>query len=161
MAGYAMAHTLSAHGGVNRGVCTVVDGMLHAVHEVTQIACGPQGALYGVDTQGMRVPVAADACASMNFWGWTGPVFDSMGEHLRGFFRGHGNDPTAEAFMAHWWDHVLRAGAGQCHVLPTPARWTGITYAQDLALARERIAQEIRAGHYPARLWPHGGWPAR
>lgn len=153
MAGYAMANTLSEHGGVNRGVCEVQDGYLQRVHEYTQIERDPAGQLSGLNPAGQRVPLDPQGYSSMNFWGWSGPVFQSIEEHLCRFFQANAQHPKAEAYMAQWWDHLLHNRQGRCRVLPTGAQWTGITYAQDVPRVQARIAQAVQQGRYTAPLW--------
>ena len=48
---------------------------------------------------------------------------------------------------------VVERHAADVRVLHTGGRWFGLTHREDRSSARERIAELIRRGDYPERLW--------
>ena len=60
--GYRVKNTLSENGGVTRGLCSVIDGKLSAIHETKNIVKTVDGA------EADGVPVDLEGLVSMNFW---------------------------------------------------------------------------------------------
>jgi hypothetical protein len=48
----------------------------------------------------------------------------------------------------------VKYGDERVRVVPTPERFLGITYADDVANVRREIAALHDAGQYPSPLWP-------
>ena len=150
MVAYALARTLSGSGGVNRGICDVRDGWMQAVVEHTEIVALTDGTgCTGLTADGQRVPLPADAVASMNIWGFLPGVLEPMGDFLSGFLASRLHDPAAECYLPAFVNHALRAGMLRCRVLPTAGTWFGITYAQDAAACVAAIRALVDIGEYP------------
>lgn len=150
MVAYAMRHTLSGSGGVNRGVCEVHDGWLQSVVEHTDILAQPGAAgCTGRGPQGRRVVLAPDAVASMNLWGFAPAALAPMGAFLEAFLAGQGRSADAECFLPAFVDHAITHRVLRCRVLPTGARWFGMTYAQDRADCAAAIRTLVDIGDYP------------
>ena len=154
MVGYRMERTLSAHGGVNRGLCRQRDQRLTAVEELRDIVSDGPGRCSGIDLRGERVPVAGDAIASMNFWGFTPDVVGPMRDRFAEFLRRHGHRDDAECYIPSVVDTLVRTGRADCRILPTEAPWFGVTYAQDSAVTAQRLQELTDDGTYPRTLWP-------
>ncbi len=152
MVGYQMKNTLSPHGGVNRGICLEQDGDLQTIEEITDIALGADGGLWGVNFAGQHVGVAAQALTSMNFWGFAASVLDPMSACFMEFLRCHGDNLSAECYIPAVVDTLIRAQQLDCRVLSTTSQWFGVTYPQDRVVCVENIRQLIAAGAYPSRL---------
>jgi hypothetical protein len=150
MVAYALARTLSGSGGVNRGICRVLDGWMQAVVEHTDIqAQGDGTGCTGLTAEGQRVPLPADAVASMNLWGFPQAVLEPMGEFLAGFLAASRDDPGAECYLPAFVNHAIRANIVRCRVLPTAGTWFGITYAQDASACVAAIRALVDTGEYP------------
>ena len=153
MAGYDMSRTLSAHGGVNRGLCDMQGGLLRTVREYTHIARDAQGVIRGLNPDGESEVLSPQACVSMNLWAWNSDIFASVEAYLTRFFSTRMGDLEAEAYVPSWWDEVLHNGKGVCKVLPSTAQWAGLTYPQDQGHVRAHLSGLIAQGQYPADLW--------
>ena len=153
MVGYPIGHTLSASGGVNRGICLETDGFLTSVEEHTGIISGTDGRCQGDNLQGERVVFSADALASMNFWGFTPDVFERMGRFFADFLHARGDESNAECYIPSAVDHLVRAGEADCRILKTDGTWFGVTYPQDKPASMENIRRLIAVGEYATNLW--------
>lgn len=153
MVGYALARTLSGSGGVNRGICAVRDGWMQGVVEHTDILAGAAGeGCTGLGPDRQRVPLPADAVASMNIWGFLPTVLAPMGDFLSSFLDVQGNSLAAECYLPAFVHHAIAAHALRCRVLPTAGTWFGITYAQDTPACVAAIRALVDIGEYPRRV---------
>ncbi|MCU1400128.1 MAG: nucleotidyltransferase [Acidimicrobiales bacterium] len=135
---YPWRSTMPPSGTANRGVCTV----------------DPDGRLVGIDERRdltSTSPLDADDQVSMNLWGFGPSAVDLLSRSLEEFFRSHGSDPNAELTIPDAMSHLVRVGRTVL-VHSTGRRWIGVTYPDDVEWARERIAELLSEGAYPARL---------
>lgn len=152
MAGFILRNTLSEFGAVARGLCSVTDdGFLESVVELTSIRRS-NGDIIN-DAEGKVMPLTGDELVSMNMWGIQPSLFDPLREHFRRFLERHGSDGKSESYLPGAIDELVEHGCTQVKVLPTNARWLGVTYREDRARVTEGINQLIGAGLYPERLW--------
>jgi UTP-glucose-1-phosphate uridylyltransferase len=148
MVGFVLRNTVSAHGSVARGICTVgAAGRLEAVVERTHI-----------ERQGDRMvcpeqPLSGDELVSMNMWGFKPSIFDALERDFRDFLEAHGGDPRAEFFMPTVVNDMIAKGAAAVTVLETPCRWVGVTNREDKPAVVAAIRALVDAGVYPASLW--------
>lgn len=153
MAGYRVGNTLSENGSVSRGVCqTDVDGYLTDVVERTSIE-RIDGTIVFKDENDVLVPLQDNTPVSMNMWGFTPEYFAWSEEAFRDFLAIHGQELKAEFYIPTVVNDLIAAGKATCKVLDTPAKWFGVTYAQDRAGVVEKIRQLIDAGVYPDKLF--------
>lgn len=140
-AGFRLAQTLSEHGSVSRGICGVgVNGALTSVVERTNIRAeevGP-GRLY-----------SGDEIVSMNCWGFTPALFPALGRRLAAFLAKNGTDPKAEFYLPAAVSDLIAADEAEVQVLPTRARWLGVTYREDKPRVAAALLELTHAGDYP------------
>lgn len=146
--GFRLARTLSALGGVSRGVCRLTDnGDLAGIEEVTGIArSGP-----GITAGGRTLP--EDTIVSMNLLGFQPDVFEPLRIGFEDFLKASRDKPGAEFYIPSVLDTMIRAGAVRVRVLTTPEHWVGITYREELEAVRTAIQTQVADGRYPAPLW--------
>jgi hypothetical protein len=48
---------------------------------------------------------------------------------------------------------LIKAGKATCQVLDTPAKWFGVTYADDRQMVVDKIQALVEAGVYPNKLF--------
>ena len=127
MVAYRLANTLSASGGVSRGVCTVgPDGLLAGVEERLALARGADGAIRdGADAFPDDTPV------SMNMWGFKRRCIDLLSEAFPRFLAEKGTLPKSEFQIPTEVAGFLRAGEASVRVLRTASRWYGVTSRED------------------------------
>ncbi len=153
MVGFTLCNTLSEHGHVARGICDVgADGFLRGVVERTRIEKTGQGAQYADEAGAWHVLTGAEI-VSMNMWGLTPALFESLQRGFRSFLDARGGDPKAEFFLPTVVDGLVAGGRARVKVLGTPELWFGVTYPQDKAVVVEGIRRLVGQGVYPERLW--------
>lgn len=154
LVGYPLAHTLSEHGHVSRGVCTVApNGTLMDIVERTRVQAFPEGVRYSEDDGAHWAAIAADSPVSMNIWGFTPGFFTRLAAAFRAFLDARGNDLKSECYLPSVVNEEIRAGRARVAVLPTEERWFGVTYQEDRATAQRAVQALIRQGRYPEKLW--------
>lgn len=131
MVAYPLSHTLSEHGGVNRGICVVQDGQLQAVAEYTAIANDVHHGLTGCNSLGERIGLFAETLVSMNIWGFYPTVLAALEQALVEFL---GSQPAdkAECYLPTVVDTAIRRGQ-PLQVYASKQRWLGMTYQADLS----------------------------
>lgn len=151
MVGYRLAATLSTHGGVNRGVCSMrADGSLLAVTEYIDIAMR-HGVLAGNAPPGMCDSLAPDTIVSLNCWGLLPTLLPDLEVGLRAFLARAGT--SDEYFLPHAITAHLAARDTRLAVLPTRDSWLGLTYPDDRPHVVAAIAALHATGAYPTPLW--------
>jgi len=139
MVAFPLSKTLSAHGGVNRGICQIDQGYLQAVTEVIQIAQHQQQ-LSGIDLNGERVVLDTSQPVSMNIWGFTPTIVPALERALRSFFA-QKPDGKAECYLPAVVDSSLQQQQ-KLRAYLSPDSWFGVTYPADLAEIVEYFQQQ-------------------
>ncbi len=151
--GYGLRTTLSEHGSVARGVCQVgPDGLLTGIVERTKIE-REGAAIVDRSAEGGPLVLPESTVVSMNFWGFTPVYFDRARTAFVEFLRARINDPKAEMFIPLAVNAMVRDGQATVAVLPTTARWFGVTYREDKPRVAAELEALVRAGEYPRSLW--------
>jgi NDP-sugar pyrophosphorylase family protein len=154
LVGYVLERTLSPHGGVSRGICSVDgNGWLRGIREVKGVARKSDGSVTGVPLGGEETVLSAMAETSMNLWGFTPDVFPILDERLRGFLEREGSeDPDAEFVLPEVVETAIRSGRARVRVLPTTDRWIGVTFPEDHGQAAAALRRLHDEGVYAEDL---------
>lgn len=153
LVGFEIGNTLSNFGYVSRGVCEVNEtDHLQSVTERTNIYRRNEHIVYAQQEQETVLPSMARV--SMNFWGFTPKIFEVARALFPTFVEQNYENPKAEFFIPDLPDYMVKQGLARFSVLPTDAKWFGVTYKEDKEQVQRSIEQLIKAGHYPQRLWP-------
>ena len=144
LVGFRLANTLSENGTVSRGICREKDGLLASITEETALGRGEVG-------EGRRF--SGEETVSMNCWGFTGDVFPGLEAGLRDFFAAMGSDAKAEWYLPAAISGLIASGAATVEVLRSADRWFGVTYREDRAGVVAALAEQVRSGAYPERLF--------
>lgn len=154
MAGFILENTLSDHGHVARGVCTVdPEGYLLEIHERTNIRKFEVEAKYSDDGQNW-VEIPKNSIVSMNTWGFTPSIFGELEARFSSFFSDNSSNLLkAEYFLPEVVDQLISEGKAKVKVLPSKDRWYGVTYQEDKPLVTKAIRNFIEQGLYPEKLW--------
>jgi NDP-sugar pyrophosphorylase family protein len=151
--GYELGKTISEHGSVSRGVCEVnAAGNLAAINERTKIYKEGDQIVYE-EADGSKHPLPADTPVSMNFWGFHPSVFDLSQGLFSEFLDKNGSNPKSEFFIPIVADEFIRRGIGEVKVLPTSAKWFGVTYKEDAPGVQASLSALVKNGEYPDNLW--------
>lgn len=151
--GYELANTLSEHGSVSRGVCTLdKHANLDSIHERTKIYRDEQGVICYEDESGIY-PIEEKSMVSMNFFCFH-PNIISLAEKLFTEFLGRNyKDPKAEFFIPFVANYFIHTGEGVVRVTPTSSKWFGVTYKEDAPIVQESINELVKTNVYPSNLW--------
>ena len=150
--GYKIGNTLSENGSVSRGVCqTDVNGNMSEINERTKVYPKNGGIVYEED--GEEFPLDASTPVSMNFWGFTPDVFKTIKQLFVDFVYKNEDNPKAEFFIPLIADHLIKNNIATFKVIPTDAKWFGVTYKEDKEIVKDNISKLVADGVYPTKLW--------
>lgn len=155
MVGYRLANTMTEYGTVSRGVCVGDEaGNLKTITEHKKIGRSIEGAVINTFEDGSTCTLGEDTIVSMNCWGFTPELFETIGEGLKTFF----NKPAEELLKAEYYlptavQTEISGNLCKVKLLKTDAKWFGVTYREDRESVVAAINMLIRAGQYPERLW--------
>ncbi len=145
MVGFRLANTLSEHGAVARGICRAgADGLLESITEHTGILAADVGP--GRAYSGQEI-------ASLNCWGFTPALFAGLDRQLGAFLAERGGEAKAEFYLPTAVSGLIAGREATVRVRPTESTWFGVTYREDKPRVVAAIAELVRAGQYPAKLF--------
>jgi len=122
--GYELAKTLSDNGTVSRGVCQVdANDNLVSIAERTKI------------------------------WCFSPSLFPYVEKIFGEFLKEQGNNPKAEFFIPIIGDKFIQEGKGSIKVIPTGAKWFGVTYKEDAPEVQASLNALIAKGEYPSKIY--------
>ena len=146
--GFRLRDTLSNHGGVSRGLCLVEAGVLIGIRELHNVR--EEGGEVVCDE---GVELTGDEPVSVNLWGFRPSFCGVLGVEFDRFRQGVGDDTTAEFLIGDAIDALPDHGTARVRVVPTPERFLGVTYQDDVAGVRRELARLVNEGVYPSPLW--------
>ena len=149
LVGFGLRDSLSPNGGVSRGLCRHEDGVLTEIIELHDVE-DVDGAVR--NRQG--VELTGDELISANLWGFQPSFAKVLATEFDRFKYEQGDDPDAEFMIGDAVANLPEYGDVRVRVVPTPERFLGVTYAEDVAAVSGRITELVDAGHYPSPLWP-------
>lgn len=156
MVGYDLYKTLTDHGHVARGICTVdSDGLLAGIHERTRIESRDGQAAYTEDGGAAWVPLSQGTVVSMNLWGFTPSIFRELDSRFSAFLEDNlpANPLKCEYFLPSVVDSLLKEHKAQVQVLTSQDNWYGVTYREDKEQVMKAIQAMKEQGLYPETLW--------
>ena len=156
MVSYELGKTVTEHGHVARGVCSVnKDGYLTDITERTRIEKYEQGIHFTTDDGATWQDLPAETPVSMNLWGFTPDFLEAMVENFPKFLAEQvpKNPLKAEYFLPGLVDTILKANKVTVRVLRCPDKWYGVTYAEDKPVVVAALAELTQKGCYPDELW--------
>ncbi len=151
--GYELKNTLSDNGSVSRGVCDIdADHNLTDINERTSIFRGKDGKITYEDASGLH-EVSEDSLVSMNYLCFAPGFINLCEEQFGEFLDKHISEPKAEFFIPTATKYFIGSGKGKVKVIPTSAKWFGVTYKEDAPGVHASIQALVSSGEYPADLW--------
>jgi len=153
MVGYSIANTLSEHGAVSRGICSVdSENSLTGVVERTHIERKGHDIIYLDDNQN-EITLKGNEVVSMNFWGFTPAILDPMRSLFGDFLRQRGQELKSEFYIPYAVNLLIESGDISTKVLESQARWFGVTYKADKPIVQSKLKEMHDSGTYPRRMW--------
>ncbi len=155
MVGYQLGNTVTDHGSVARGVCTVKDGYLVDIAERTRIEKYEGGIHFTTDDGQTWEDLTFDTPVSMNMFGFTPGFLTEMVAGFPEFLATQvpANPLKAEYLLPRLVDTMLKSKKATVRVLHSADRWYGVTYAADKPLVVAALAKLREEGKYPDGLW--------
>ncbi len=150
--GYKLANTLSEHGTVSRGVCQV-DANNNLIGIKERLKISRQNGKMVDEEEDKKTELPEDAVASMNFWCFHPSVFEFIEKGFKDFLEQNINNPKAEYLIPFTADQWVRAGKGVIKVIPTSAKWFGVTYKEDAPVVQRSLNELVKLKEYPESLW--------
>ena len=153
MVGFHLGNTLTENGTVSRGECEVEAGMLKKVTERTKIEKRGNAAAYLTEAGDWK-ELPFSTIVSMNCWGFTPGLFDHLEAGFRAFWEAHKADLSkCEYYLPAAVQEQKDEGLCDVRVYPTASQWLGVTYPEDKAGVKAKLADLIARGEYPKDLW--------
>ena len=69
------------------------------------------------------------------------------------FLQQHGNELKSEFLLPRLTDEFIKSGRGVVDIIPTSAKWFGVTYKEDAPVVKASVSRLVESGEYPAHLW--------
>lgn len=138
MVAYPIALTLSEHGGVNRGLCQVENGLLKSVAEWLNIRACDNG-FVGEGPGGLAL-LPPQSLVSMTCWGFSQSIFGVIKQELTAFIGQQGKLPKSECYLS----AIVQAGIEQglpVYVDVASEPWLGVTYPQDTVWVKQKLME--------------------
>ena len=153
MAGYKVKNTLTENGAVKRGICQVRDGYLTRLVESS--IDRKDGKLIATPLEGGEdFTVMDDDIVSMNMFGFTPKLFNTLEEGFYKFLDSHMDDNLkCEYLIPSVVFGEIEKGNVTVKVLNTDAVWQGITYREDKDKVVRELKKLVQNGEYPEGLW--------
>ncbi|HWB25484.1 MAG TPA: sugar phosphate nucleotidyltransferase [Chitinophagaceae bacterium] len=150
--GYELANTLSEHGSVSRGVITVNDNNeMTSITERLKIYRKDGVMVFEENETLTELPESTKV--SMNYFCF-GPAYIDMCEREFGAFLDKNmHNPKAEFLIPTMADYFIKSGLGVIKMIPTSAKWFGVTYKEDAPVVQASIDALVASGAYPKSLW--------
>ena len=153
MVGFILNNTLSDHGSVSRGICTIdSDDLLQDVTEVTKIIKSGNGAKNIAEGESVT-DMTGEEVVSMNMWGFTPEIFPELKKQFIEFLEKDINTPKSEFFIPFAVDAMIKKQFATVKVLKSSDLWFGVTYKEDKPTVVESIKKLIDTGVYPDQLF--------
>lgn len=154
MVGFILENTLSEHGRVSRGVCSVSEkNSLLGITERTHIYQNKNGNPFYVEND-LSTDLTGKEIVSMNLMGFTSKVFQLMESMFIDFLKKEGQKPNSEYYIPSVLNEVRNQGI-EVPVLISDEEWFGVTYKEDKSVAKQRLMNLVDKGVYPSKLWAH------
>ncbi len=151
--GYKTINTLTENGAVKRGICEIENGKLvkltesNTIKENDQIIASP---LDGSEP----FTVNEDTLVSMNMLGFNPSLFSYIESKMTTFFNENKDKlDTCEFLIPDILTQSIVDNYATVDVLPTNAKWIGVTYPEDKEPVQRSLNKMIEDGIYPKNLW--------
>jgi NDP-sugar pyrophosphorylase family protein len=150
--GYELANTLSEHGTVSRGVCNINEqDVLTQINERTKIYRKAGEIVY--EEEGVEYPLTEDTRVSMNFMCFAPNFIDLCESEFDLFLETQGQALKSEFYIPYVAGRFSTLGLGDVKVIPTNAKWFGVTYKEDAPIVKSNIDTLVANNVYPHNLW--------
>lgn len=150
--GYELENTLSDYGSVSRGVISTNDkNEMTGIKERLKIY--RKGGKIVDEENGTLTELPQGTKVSMNFFCFAPSYIDLCEEQFQKFLDENLHNPKAEFLIPTMADYFIKSGRGVIDIVPTNAKWFGVTYKEDAPIVQANITVLVESGEYPNNLW--------
>ncbi len=144
--GYQLGRSLSAHGGVTRGICKLNEQReLLEIVECRDLVMTEEGKVESRSTSEYYSP---NMLCSMNFWGFDARIFELLEASFVDFLKEHGHSVTSEFVLPDAVNMMVKDHK-KMMAIPTNSRWFGMTFREDLAAIKKFLVDLEANNEYP------------
>ena len=152
MVAFRVCNTMTENGSVKRGVCESENGLLTNIIEskIEKV----DGEIIASPLDGRAsFKVDENALVSMNFFGFTDKIFDTLSVGINKFLEKNKNSLNdAEYLIPDVVFEEIESGK-LVTVLESTDKWLGVTYKDDKDYVVSELNKLIEKGVYPKNLW--------
>jgi len=150
--GYKAENTLTENGSVKRGVCEVNNGYLSKLIESSIIK--ENGIMTATPLDGSdSFTVSDDSLVSMNCFAFTKDLLEYIKNNFAKFLEDNKHNlEKCEYLLPDLVFKKIKEGTS-VRIVPTTAKWYGVTYKEDKPSVVSAIQSMIDNGEYPDNLW--------
>lgn len=149
---FRLANALAESGGVTRGICEVNEsGELISIVDrmgVERVGGDPMF----LNEYNKWEALDVNSSISMNMWGFTPDIFDSLSQSFDSFIAENGTDLKANLSIPNFMNSMIQKGL-KVKTINTPAKWMGLVSPDDRIQVILRINDLIRKGIYPPKIF--------
>lgn len=153
LVGYHVINTLTENGAVKRGVCKLDGNYLDKIIESTVIKENNTIIASPLDGSNSFI-VDEGTYVSMNMLGFNPSIFPYIENNFCKFLEiNKDNILNCEYLIPDVLSNAINENYAKTEVLPTSAKWEGVTYKEDKENVVNAIQKLIDEGVYPHNLW--------
>lgn len=150
--GYALKNTVSEFGAVTRGeIKTNLQNEIVSIKERREIIL-KDGEIVSLENDHQEI-LDQNTQVSMNFFCFDPAFIDWMEKEYCQFLEVNKNELKAEFLIPEVADQMIRNGEAAISVIPTDAKWFGVTFKDDAPIVKEELLKLTNDGVYPEGLW--------
>lgn len=151
--GYEVEHTLTDNGSVKRAVLDATNGVLNKLTESSIEK--KNGLIVASPLNGAQsFTIEKDTPVSMNMFGFSPSLFKYIEDNFVPFLQENKNNiDTCEYLIPDLVSDLMAKNIVTVNMIPTKAKWQGVTYKEDTSKVVEMIQNEINLGKYEEDLW--------
>ena len=151
--GYKVMNTLTDNGAVKRGICKVNNDYLEELIE-SEIE-KKDGIITASPLDGSAsFEVDPNTYVSMNCFAFTKDILEYLKDNFAKFLdKNKDNLEKCEYLLPDSVFHKVQEDGTKVRVVPTVAKWYGVTYKEDKESVVNAIREMIANGDYPQNLW--------
>lgn len=150
--GYELKNTLSDNGSVTRGEINVNAAQeIVSITERKEIYKEEGKAFTKIGDSVQELPL--DTKVSMNFFCFTPDFVNWSEQEYYKFLDKNSTELKAEFLIPEVADLLIKSGEGVVKMIPTQAKWFGVTFKEDAPVVKAALQKLADEGVYPANLW--------
>lgn len=153
MVGYVTGNTLTENGSVKRGVCESKNGYLTKIVESSVEMAGDKVLAKPLNGDS-EFYVEPSTLVSMNMFIFNPKIFEYLESGFSKFFKDNESDLSkCEYLIPDVVCNLVLSNEAEVEILPTTARWQGITYKEDKDALVKGLNSLVENLEYPDKLW--------